>query len=639
MAEKYDILVLDADNKIIKESSLKQGEEWLVGSSPNAQIVLDALEDVYPEHCLLSAVGDGFILKNLSVLGKVYLNAIQVEYRPVHKGDLIEIGRYKIKICSDKAKDIADLTGHASAEDSPPAPPEATLEVDGAEENETPDLEPSSNEFGEETIVTDIMKAQLQWLAPGGIRHFDLLGETTIVGRGEHVNIKIDDPDLSREHFSITHKLGNYLLSDLNSANGTRVNGVRIAEAVLRDGDEVEAGNSHFKALIGLREAISSGFEADEKTQRIEFFTPKKRKPLPKQSFLKQRKNQALLLVGLGLLLAGVFLLEPPKDDSAGKKVAVAPSPSPVVDKDPWELLTEVQRAEIEQNYAEAKKLIARQDWENAFVLLRKIQDSGLRYKDVEQLLKQVQDEIIALEQKLYEEEQRSAEHERKELLVQYLKEGKIYLEQKDFEQARAMFQNVLELDPLNEEAIKGLEAAAAKQEDIDFKEKERLERETNEQKVANYHDKVMQQIDANEYDSGRDLIKSRFKVIEYTTDHWDYEFEQLMKLSHQREYEYYSPQIEEGKRFLAVEEWRSAWEICNMIFEKNPVLDEAKDCRNKAADELQSRARKLYQDAIVAESLGNLTEAKDKWEQIMEVSPPYDIYFKRAQHKIALYK
>lgn len=648
IGEKIDILVLDEENHLIQETAIKPGEVWVIGSSSDAHLKLTPHPELYPEHCQLSCAGDGLIIKNLSILGKVYLNGLQVEYRPVHKGDLIELGPYKIKICTEKARDIAQLRGGARAAPSKgPAPshapsPESAqgpIPPESSPEAIAPHIPPETPEPSEETVIADLMRAQLKWHTPTGIREFDLVGETTVVGRGEHVNIKIDDTDMSREHFSIVLRGGGYYLVDLNSANGTRVNSVRVAETMLHDGDEIEAGSSHFTLFIGLTEAIKPAYDTHEKTKRVEFYKPKpKEKAAKKIPFYRVRRYQIYMVVGLLLLFGLISLMEEPAEEIKEPPVAEA-SPSPETPTDPWELLTVEQQAQIEENYAQAQTLIARKDWENAFVLLRKIQDTGVPYKDVAQLLKQVQGEIIAMEQKLYEEEQRNAEREREELIVQYLKEGKIYLEQKNFEQARTMFQNVLELDPLNEDAIKGMEAAASKQEDIDFKEKERRLRAENEQKVADYYNRAMERIDANEFDDARELIKNRLRVIDYTTAHWDHEFEELFKLTHVREYEYYAPQIDEGNRLLLAQEWREAWKICNMVVEKNPTLVEARKCRDKADEELQNRSRKLYQDAVVAESLGNLTEAKDKWKQILEISPPYDLYYHRANRKLALYK
>lgn len=47
-----------------------------------------------------------------------------------------------------------------------------------------------------------------------------------IIGRGG--NIKINSPGVSREHAKLTRKAdGSYILEDLNSTNGTFVNGQR----------------------------------------------------------------------------------------------------------------------------------------------------------------------------------------------------------------------------------------------------------------------------------------------------------------------------------------------------------------------------------------------------------------------------
>ncbi len=59
--------------------------------------------------------------------------------------------------------------------------------------------------------------------------------------------LRIQDQEMSREHFEIV--LTNdrlYLLNDLNSLNGTYVDGVRKKTAVLIGGSEIRAGNRIF---------------------------------------------------------------------------------------------------------------------------------------------------------------------------------------------------------------------------------------------------------------------------------------------------------------------------------------------------------------------------------------------------------
>ncbi len=59
------------------------------------------------------------------------------------------------------------------------------------------------------------------------------------LGRSIDNDIILEGDDVSRHHAEIKLKSGNYVVTDLKSANGTRVNGQRITECVLRPGDEI----------------------------------------------------------------------------------------------------------------------------------------------------------------------------------------------------------------------------------------------------------------------------------------------------------------------------------------------------------------------------------------------------------------
>src|ERR1700730_9738220 len=54
------------------------------------------------------------------------------------------------------------------------------------------------------------------------------------------------DLALSREHFQVDNEPPLCHLIDLGSTNGTKVNGLRVGRALLRDGDEITAGDSTF---------------------------------------------------------------------------------------------------------------------------------------------------------------------------------------------------------------------------------------------------------------------------------------------------------------------------------------------------------------------------------------------------------
>src|SRR3954467_1883682 len=66
-----------------------------------------------------------------------------------------------------------------------------------------------------------------------------LKDETSTIGRMKANTIVIEDSSISLMHAKITRKNGDFLLKDLNSTNGTLVNGQPIGEVKLRDLDRV----------------------------------------------------------------------------------------------------------------------------------------------------------------------------------------------------------------------------------------------------------------------------------------------------------------------------------------------------------------------------------------------------------------
>jgi len=72
---------------------------------------------------------------------------------------------------------------------------------------------------------------------------FELSNEMTTVGRHETSDILLDDVSVSRRHAVFTRTAsGRITLRDLNSLNGTYVNGERVEETVLYSADEVQIG-------------------------------------------------------------------------------------------------------------------------------------------------------------------------------------------------------------------------------------------------------------------------------------------------------------------------------------------------------------------------------------------------------------
>lgn len=82
---------------------------------------------------------------------------------------------------------------------------------------------------------------------------YNLETEKTTIGRKSDNDIQINDAVASSHHVQIVIKPNEYMedqldakLDDLDSTNGTQVNGCLVKSIELRNGDDIQIGSHHF---------------------------------------------------------------------------------------------------------------------------------------------------------------------------------------------------------------------------------------------------------------------------------------------------------------------------------------------------------------------------------------------------------
>ncbi|MBB4960352.1 FHA domain-containing protein [Micromonospora polyrhachis] len=94
-------------------------------------------------------------------------------------------------------------------------------------------------------MADEIGLSPLLTVVSGALRgaSFRLRSGLTMIGRGEEVDIRIDDRRVSRRHATVKLVGGRVLLSDAASTNGTWLNDQRISVVrEVRDGDRIRIG-------------------------------------------------------------------------------------------------------------------------------------------------------------------------------------------------------------------------------------------------------------------------------------------------------------------------------------------------------------------------------------------------------------
>ncbi len=95
------------------------------------------------------------------------------------------------------------------------------------------------------------------------------------IGRSKDCDIPLPDNTVSRAHVQIKKTRDGYLLTDLGSFNGTRLNGASVQSAVLQHEDVIEIGQTRITFLIGssdnaaIASSIFSGAENIDDEQQV----------------------------------------------------------------------------------------------------------------------------------------------------------------------------------------------------------------------------------------------------------------------------------------------------------------------------------------------------------------------------------
>jgi hypothetical protein len=86
-------------------------------------------------------------------------------------------------------------------------------------------------------------------------RPFDNIPTPVTIGREEGNSVQLNDERISRYHLKIQDSEGQFVLTDLESTNGTRVNGEAVQLWLLRYGDVIHVGRTTL--LFGSAEEVA----------------------------------------------------------------------------------------------------------------------------------------------------------------------------------------------------------------------------------------------------------------------------------------------------------------------------------------------------------------------------------------------
>jgi hypothetical protein len=171
------------------------------------------------------------LLRRVGVNGLIAPNAFVVELSPEDHGRFENFAEALVRELGDAAREHARSEGYSFV-----GP--VTVELDRV----------ARLRSGRYNVVAEVREGA-EGLPVGSVllpdgRRIVLGTDPVVIGRLPECAIVLGDPNVSRRHAEIRRHGSEVVVVDLQSTNGTRVNGVPVREQVLRDGDEVSVGTT-----------------------------------------------------------------------------------------------------------------------------------------------------------------------------------------------------------------------------------------------------------------------------------------------------------------------------------------------------------------------------------------------------------
>lgn len=143
-----------------------------------------------------------------------------------------------------------------------PLPDESELEPSGIRRRDEEDDSPESTRAGPPRKLVIIAGPD-----KGRVKRFD--GVRMVVGRTNSCNLHLQDASVSRRHLELVQGASGVMLRDLGSGNGTKVNGEKITERLLKHDDVIEIGQTQLQ-FVDEVEAVRIAREAAERREEEE---------------------------------------------------------------------------------------------------------------------------------------------------------------------------------------------------------------------------------------------------------------------------------------------------------------------------------------------------------------------------------
>ena len=635
--------VIKKFNVPVKDIKLEEGQEYILGRQEDCDIILNSENLISRKHLKISqSENQLWKIECLSELGGLYLDGENVDGVELDSSVTLSFHEYLFKFideASEEKKKEEKAKKNQSLMDLPV---------------EKPSVEKSPEEVDPDKTTRVISLEHLSYclnisVSEEPAQYVDLNeGTCWIAGREEECDIVLENNYLTKRHFEILKKKGQFTIKDLGSSNGTLLNGKKLQPKVpsrLQSQDVISIGD--IKIIFEARSKDFHKFTENLPVPTTEQESPGTSMTLPKvlleetdkeedfeeatevnKSPLENKKKLILYAIA-GVAVTGMLLFGTSNKKEDNKKT---------------EGEEDKKMQMIENAYQFATVLMSQQKYALCVEELNNLHNLTPYYKDSEQLLVQCQTAVENQRKRDELREQEESARKVKEKVAALVAECKKQMETfESVEELHKCLGDAISLDPGNEE-ISLMQNTLEHKMEMELMEEERKRsfQSLLQGKRAIYRKAKRLK------DQGKDLKKvvapayRRFlavaKGFSPLKDLYN-KASQELKAMEQNYEDTLSQLYTNCENFIKNSQMKQAYGECLKILNFKKKDQKALNWINQAKKSLRDKLKPLYVKSALEESLSNVEQAKELWQQIIKEDVATGYYYKKAKTKLINYK
>lgn len=495
---------------------------------------------------------------------------------------------------------------------------------------------------------------------------YSIEGVDTFIGRDpDKCQIILNDPEVSGQHAKLIKRAMRCSLEDLRSGNGTLLNGERVNSSDLKNGDEFIIGSTTFRVKVSsdfleqersrimpveenqfmeIQEIIEvdKNFDGDLETvpeggvANIDS-TPTSNALFSKDALKDPEKRKKLIYILVVLVGAWVFL-----DD--GKK------PTPKINTKKTENIEEIasstkkqrpltkqEKEIVDAHYILVTQFHSEGKYAEAIMEADKIYAITPSYKNLDQYAALAKEGVKRSEQLEQERREKERERIRKIKVKKLIIKAERAIKDEKMTIAEGVLNEIVSLDPNNDDVLRMRREIKIYKNDQDRLAVEKA------QKDAERKRQVQALAPGKTYYLQKQWYKASHKLADFLrSDSIDEDLRkeaaEMLNTSKGELNNIVQPLLGKARSLKEGQDLKGAYEVYLEISEAHPSHEETLNEMNEIRERLENRSKKLYREAIISESLSLYNDAREKFQEVQQVSPTDSEYYKKATEKLKGY-